>query len=120
MRSTGLSEFIEPCGTSAICARRSALMLSSSRSESGMPANHTSPASIRPGGLIMRKIASARGRLPGAGFAGQPETLSRREGKAHIVNRLHQALRVVESHPQALDPQDGLAHMLLPTDKISP
>src|SRR5580704_14676066 len=64
MRSTGLSEFIEPCGTSAMPARRSARIPSSSRSPSRVPANHTSPASIRPGGLIKRRIDNAKVDFP--------------------------------------------------------
>src|SRR6266851_4893565 len=64
MRITGLSEFIDPCGTSAMPASRSALIPSSSKSASRVPANHTSPASMRPGGLIIRRIDNAKVDLP--------------------------------------------------------
>ena len=112
MRSTGLSEFIEPCGTSAMPARRKARMPSSSRSASRVPANHTSPASIWPGGLIMRRIDEGQGRLAGAALARQPEPLARQQRKADIVDRPHLAARVVERDAQALDPQHRLAHAL--------
>src|SRR5205823_8041452 len=64
MRNTGFSEFIEPCGTSAMPARRNARMPSSSRSATGAPRNRTSPDSIWPGGLIIRRIDRASVDLP--------------------------------------------------------
>ncbi len=64
MRVTGLSEFIDPCGTIAMPASRSRRIASADRPDSGNSSSHTSPPSIRPGGLIMRRIASAIVDLP--------------------------------------------------------
>ena len=64
MRTTGLSEFIEPCGTMAMPASRSRRIASSVSRDSAMSSSQTSPPSMRPGGLIMRRMASAMVDLP--------------------------------------------------------
>ena len=51
-------------------------------------------------------------RFARTGFTCQAEPLAWGERKAHVVDRLHLALRVVEADAQALNLQDWLAHML--------
>ena len=78
MRSTGLSEFIEPCGTSAMPASRSRRIASSVRADSFSPSSHTSPPSMRPGGRIRRRMASAMVDLPEPDSPASPNRSARR------------------------------------------
>ena len=64
MRITGLSEFIEPCGTIAMPASRSLRIASSFKPDSAVSSSQTAPPSMWPGGLIMRRMASAMVDLP--------------------------------------------------------
>jgi len=58
-RVTGLREFMAPCATSAIAARRRARICLSGRAKRSTPSNNAWPLSIRPGGLIRRMSAIA-------------------------------------------------------------
>ena len=73
MRATGLSEFIEPCGTIAMPASRSLRIASSVRPDKAMSSSQTAPPSIRPGGLIMRRMASAMVDLPDPDSPAKPK-----------------------------------------------
>jgi hypothetical protein len=63
-RSTGLSAFIAPCGTSEIDCQRSRRRSSGRSARRSTPSSSTRPLSIRPGGLISPRIAIAVVLLP--------------------------------------------------------
>ena len=62
----------------------------------------------------------SQGRFARAGSAGQPETFTRHQDEADIVDRLHLALRVIEADTPALNLPDRLAHPLLSACTIAP
>ena len=61
----------------------------------------------------MRRIDKAKVDLPEPELAREAEPLPGLEDEADLVNRLHQALRVVKADTQVLNPQDRGAHPLL-------
>ena len=84
-------------------ASRNALIPSSSRSAGRDPTGRFDHAQDR----------KRQGRFTRPGLARQPEPLAWGEGEANVVDRLHQALWVVEADAQALNLQNQFAHLLL-------
>ena len=110
MRATGLSEFIEPCGTIAMPASRSRRIASSVRPDKAMSSSQTAPPSIRPGGLIMRRMANAIVDLPDPDFAGQAKAFARAQREAYLVDSAHRAERMVIGDAEPLNAQNAAAH----------
>ena len=75
-----------------------------------MSSSQTSPPSMRPGGLIMRRIASAMVDLPEPDSPARPKRSCGRRLKDDIVHRAHRAERMVVGDAQALDPQHRGVH----------
>ena len=83
MRTTGFSEFIDPCGTMAMPASRSRRIASSRQvARVRCPPARPSPPSMRPGGLIMRRIASAMVDLPEPDSPARPNRSSGTQSEA--------------------------------------
>ena len=77
MRTTGLSEFIEPCGTIAMPASRSSRIASSDSEDNGCVVKPHLAAIDASGRLDQAQDGQRHGRLAGARFAGQAEAFVR-------------------------------------------
>ena len=111
--SPGSASSWTPAGIMAIRANRTRRISSSERLITLTPSSHTSPASIRPGGLIMRRMARAIVDLPDPDSPTRPSRSSGPEGEADVVGSLHRPQRGVVVHHQALDPKDVGRHAAL-------
>ena len=100
MRMTGLSEFIDPCGTSAMPASRSWRICFVVQRRQLDAVQEDAAAVDAAGRADHAQDRQRHGGFAGAGFAGQAEPLARCKAEADAVDRAHRAQRVGVGHAQ--------------------
>ena len=109
--SAGLSEDIGSWKIMAILLPRMARMPASSSLKRSWPSKITSPLSMRPGGVgIRRMIDSAVTLLPEPEFADDGDRLAGVDVERHLVDGRHLPALRVEARRQVADLQEGLGH----------
>ncbi len=85
MRMTGLSEFMEPCGTMAMPARRRRRMASCVQRREFNAIEGDAAAGDAAGGFDHAQDGQRHGGFAGAGFAGEAQALVGGEGEGDVV-----------------------------------
>ncbi len=110
MRATGLSEFIEPCGTIAMPASRSRRICVVGQAGQGGVLEPDRAALDPARRLDHAQDGQRHGRFAGSGLAGQAEAFAREQSKADLVDGAHGAERMVVGDAEPLDAQNAGVH----------